>query len=111
MSIIVKILVVALSLLVIEWIVPGISIDGFYTALIAAVILGILNLIIRPILILLTLPINIITLGLFTFVINAFLFMFVASFVDGFSVDGFVTALIGSLFLSIISTVANKILG
>lgn len=110
MSIIFRVLIVALGLLFIEWFIPGIEIDGFYTALIAAVVLGLFNITIKPILIILTLPINILTLGLFTFVINAALFFFASSILEGFSVDGFVSALIGSLLLSLISTVANRLL-
>jgi len=109
MNIIIRVLVSALALLVTEWIVPGITIDSFYTAVIAAIILGLLNLIARPILIILTLPITILTLGLFIFAINAALFLFVASFVDGFNVAGFIPALLGSVLVSIVSTLGNKI--
>lgn len=109
MSIIIRILITALALFVAAYFVPGIVVEGLYAAIIAAIILGVLNLLARPILVILTLPITILTLGLFLFVINAVIFWFVASFVDGFSVDGFLPALLGSLIVSIISAVGNKL--
>lgn len=98
----------ALGLFVIAYYIPGITVTGFYPALISAFILGVLNVFLRPILLILTLPITMLTLGLFSFVINAFLFWFVASFIQGFSVDSFAHALIGSLFMSIISVVGGR---
>jgi putative membrane protein len=106
MTIIYHILVTALGLLIAAYFIPGIEVSGFYIAIIAAIILGLLNLIVRPVILLLTLPINIITLGLFTFVINAFMFWFAASFIEGFSVTGFIPALLGSILVSIFTTVA-----
>lgn len=103
-----KILLTAFLLLLVEKIVPGMSIEGLYVAIIAAVVLGLLNAIVRPILVVLTLPISIITLGLFIFVINAGLFMFAASFLEGFSVDSFWSALGASLLVSIGSTIGNR---
>jgi putative membrane protein len=103
-----KLLLTALTLLVVAKYVPGIVVDGFYPALIAAVILGLLNLFVRPILFVLTLPITVVTLGLFMFVINASLFWFAASFVEGFSVTGFLPALIGSLIVSVVSALGNR---
>lgn len=108
MKLLVRLLITAFALVLATYIVPGIAVDGPYTALIAALVLGILNAVIRPVLVLLTLPVTILTLGLFIFVINASLFLFVASFVDGFSVDGFLPALLGSILVSIISGIANK---
>lgn len=108
MTIILRVLTTALALLVAAQFIPGITIDGLYTAIIAAVILGLLNLIARPILIVLTFPITLLTLGLFIFVINAALFLFAASFIDGFAVAGFLPALIGSLLVSLASALANK---
>lgn len=110
MKIIIRILITALALLIVEHFIPGISINSFYTAVLAAIILGVLNLFVRPILIILTLPINILTLGLFTFIINASIFWFVASFVEGFSVSGFLPALLGSIVVSILSTFGNKLI-
>ncbi len=110
MTIIYHILVTALGLLIAAYFIPGIEVAGFYIAIIAAIILGLLNLIVRPIILLLTLPINIITLGLFTFVINAFMFWFAASFIDGFSVTGFIPALLGSILVSIFTTIALSLI-
>ena len=108
MSIIIRILITALGLLVVSRFVPGIEVESLYTAIIAAIILGLLNLIVRPVLHVLTLPITLITLGLFTFVINAALFWFAASFIQGFTVAGFLPALVGSIIVSIISGIGNK---
>lgn len=110
MFIVVRVLVTALALLVAAYLVPGIIVDSLYIAIIAAIILGLLNLIAKPVLIILTLPINILTLGLFTFIINAAIFWFVASFVGGFSVEGFIPALIGSIIVSVASAVGSKFL-
>jgi len=108
MTLILRLIFNALGLILISNFIPGITVTGFYPALIAAVILGILNLVIKPILLILTLPITILTLGLFAFVINGLLFWFSASFIDGFAVSGFIPALIGSVLMSIISTIGNK---
>ena len=110
MKIISRIIVSALALVLTARLIPGIEVDGVYVALISAFVLGVLNTIVKPILIILTLPITIVTLGLFMFVINAGLFMFAASFIEGFSVAGFLTALLGSLIVSVISAVANSFL-
>ncbi len=106
--IIFRIIVTALALLVCAQIVPGIKITSVRAALFAALILGLLHLIARPILVILTLPITLLTLGLFIFVINAFVFLLTASLVPGFSVGGFLPALIGSLVVSIISAIGNR---
>ncbi|MCA9365605.1 phage holin family protein [Candidatus Kaiserbacteria bacterium] len=108
MKFIARVLLVALALLVIAEYVSGIHIEGGYAAVISALILSILNGIVRPVLIILTFPITILTLGLFILVINASLFWFAASFIEGFSVDGFLPALIGSVIISIISTIGQK---
>ena len=108
MTILLRVLWNALGLLLIAKYVPGITVDSFYTAVIAAVILGLFNAILKPILVLLTLPITLLTLGLFSLVINAALFLFAASFVEGFAVASFWYALLGSLLMSLISTIGNK---
>lgn len=108
MKIVAKILITATALLLVAKLIPGVAVEGLYTALIAAILLGALNLVARPVLVVLTLPITIVTLGLFIFVINAALFWFVASFVEGFSVSSFWTALFGSLIVSVISAIGNK---
>lgn len=108
MKIVAKILVTALALLIVARFVPGIEVNGVYIAIITAFILGLLNIFVKPILVILTLPITILTLGLFMFVINALIFWFAASFIDGFAVDGFLPALVGSLIVSVISALGNK---
>ena len=108
MKLITKLLLTSFTLLVVAEYVPGIDIEGFYPALIAAIAIGLLNLFVKPILVLLTLPITIVTLGLFIIVINASLFWFAASFIDGFSVDGFWYAVVGSLIVSIVSAIGNR---
>ena len=105
-----RICITAGALLLAAYLVPGIVVSNFYTALIVAVILGILNMVVRPILLLLTLPITLLTFGLFVFVINAALFLLAAAVIDGFAVAGFLPALIGSLLVSIVSAVANKLI-
>lgn len=110
MSILIQIVGTAFALLLVSRFVPGISVDGIYVALLAALVIGILNVLVKPILFILTLPITIITFGLFTFVLNALMFWLAASFLDGFAVAGFLPALVGSLIVSAVSTVLNRIL-
>ena len=110
MKIVIKILIAAVGLLVAAYLVPGITVASIYIAIVTAVILGILNVLVRPILVILTLPITILTLGLFIFVINAMLFLFAATFIEGFAVDGFIAALLGSLIVSVVSAIGNKTL-
>ena len=85
------------------WLVPGIKLDGFLTAFVAAAVIAIVNISLKPILNLITLPINVLSLGLFTLVINAILLMFVAYIITGFEIDGFIPALFGSIIMSILS--------
>lgn len=109
-NLIIRWLLNALALLLAAYVVPGIVVENLYIALIAALLLGLVNVTLKPILFVLTLPITILTLGLFTFVINALMFLFVASFVDGFTVEGFIAALLGSLIVSVVNVVGNKLL-
>ncbi len=108
MGIITKLLITVLALLLVSQYVPGITVASFYIALIVAVVLGLVNLILKPILVILTLPITLLTLGLFTFVINALLFWFVSTFIDGFVVDGFISAFIGAFFVAGAHYLAEK---
>jgi len=110
MSLLIRWLVNALALLGLAYYLPGIEVSGFYTAMITALVLGLANAIIKPIIVILTLPINILTLGLFTFVINAFLFWFVGTVVKGFEVAGFWAAFEGALVMTIISSLLNSLL-
>jgi putative membrane protein len=98
------------TLLLIPYIMPSVSVDSFYTALVTALILGLVNAVIRPILVLLTLPITLVTLGLFILVINALMFWFVASFVEGFRVAGFWSAFWGAIVYGVLSTIFTAIL-
>jgi len=102
-------LINALALLALPYVVPSVQVESFYTALIAALILGLVNTLIRPLLVLLTLPVTVLTLGLFVFVINALLFWFVASFVKGFSVGGFWSAFFGAIVYALISWAVSAI--
>lgn len=103
MILLVKWLALALGIMFVGWVIPGITISSFTTALIASIVIALINVVIKPILVFLTLPINILTLGLFILVINAFLFMFVAYLVPGVEVDGFWSAFLGALILSLLS--------
>ncbi len=98
----------ALLLILVAYLVPGITVVSFFSALIAALVLGLANALVRPILILFTLPINILTLGLFTLVINALMFLLVSSIVKGFNVDGFWPAFWGALVMSLISWIVDS---
>jgi putative membrane protein len=103
-SIALKLIITAGALLLVSEIIPGITVDNYYHALIAALVLGLLNIFIKPILVILTLPATLLTFGLFIFVINAGIFLLADFFLSGFAVDGFMPALIGSLIVSIVST-------
>lgn len=109
MGLLLRIIVNAVALLAVAYLVPGISVTGFVGALIAAVVLGVVNAVLKPILIILSLPLEIITLGLFTFVINALLFWFVGQLGLGLAVHGFWPALIGSIVLSIVSMILSAL--
>jgi len=96
-------LVLTAAILAASYMLQGISVTSFWSALAAAAILGVLNVILRPIILILTLPVNILTLGLFTFVINAVLLMMVSGLIPGFDVRGFWPALWGSIIISVVS--------
>jgi len=93
----------ALALLALPYVVPSVQVASFGTALLVALVLGLINTLLRPLLILLTLPVTLLTLGLFIFVINALLFQMAGNLVDGFNVGGFASALVGSIAYSLIS--------
>ena len=109
MGILANWIVSGLAVFLSAYLLSGVHVDGFATALIVAVVLGIVNAILKPILIILTLPINILTLGLFTLVINALLILLTTNLVSGFKVDGFWWALLFSLVLSIINSVLHHL--
>ena len=103
-------LVNALALLALPYVFPGVKVDTFGAALIAALALGLINTLIRPLLILLTLPVTLLTVGLFIFVINGLMFWWVGSFVDGFHVSGFWSGFFGAIIYSIISWLLSALL-
>ncbi len=109
MRILLHILLVACFVIIISYVVPGIYVTSFWVALLVALVLGIINVTIKPLLFILTLPITILTLGLFTFVINALVFALAAWIVPGFTVTGFWAALLGSLILSIFRMLTNRL--
>jgi putative membrane protein len=98
------------SLLLLARLLSAVQVSSFGTALVVALVLGLLNTVIRPVLILLTLPVNLLTLGLFTFVINGFLFWLAARILDGFSVSSFGWAIVGALVYSLISWAISAVL-
>ena len=104
---IVKWLVLTAAIMVTAYLLEGIHVSGFLSALLAAAVLSLLNVFFRPVLIILTLPFNILTLGLFTFVINAVLLMMVSGVISGFDVKGFWAALWGSFLISLVNAVLN----
>ncbi len=108
-TLIVKWLITALAIFLVGSFLPGIHVHTYMTALIVALVLGILNMLVRPILLLVTLPINILTLGLFTFVLNGFMFWLVSLFIHEFVIDGFWWAVLGALIVSAISTVGDRL--
>ena len=110
MKTIVRWLLLAAALLLVANIYPGVQVASFGAAMIAALVIGLFNALVRPILVLLTLPVTIITLGLFLFVINALMFYFAAAVLQGFHVDGFVAALIGSILYSLCGLVIDAAL-
>ena len=107
MKIIVRWLLLAAALLLVAYLYPGVTVQGFGAAMIAAFVIGLFNTLLRPLLVLLTLPVTLLTLGLFLFVINALMFWFAAQVLDGFAVAGFAAALIGSLIYSACSVVID----
>lgn len=103
------VLLAAALLLVSQW-CPGVSVKSFGSAMLAALVLGLLNAVLRPLLIILTLPVTVLTLGLFIFVINALMFQAAGSLLSGFNVDGFGAALLGSLLYSVWALVIDMAL-
>jgi putative membrane protein len=101
MAIIAKVILLSLVIMGVAQLVPGITVVNFYGALLAALILSLLNLLVRPLLLILTIPINLLTFGLFTFVLNAVVFALAAWLTPGFAVAGFLAAFIGALVVAV----------
>lgn len=111
MHFVIRLVVNAVALIVVAYFLPGVSVTGFFGALVAALVLGVVNAILRPILFLLTLPLQLLTLGLFTFVINGLLFWFVGHLGIGLIVSGFWAAFWGAIVLSVVSYLLSALLG
>src|SRR3989344_9493299 len=109
-SVLVNWVVSAMVIFSIAYILPGATVVDFTAALVVALVLGIINALLKPVLLILTLPINILTLGLFTFILNALLILLVSNIVIGFKVDGFFAALIFAIVLSVVNTVLHNFL-
>ncbi|HAL38191.1 MAG TPA: hypothetical protein DCP03_08755 [Polaromonas sp.] len=110
MKLLINWLLSATALLAVAYLYSGVVVSSFTAALIAAAVLGALNMVVRPILVLLTLPVTLVTLGLFLFVVNALMFWAAASLVTGVSVKGFGAALIGSLIYSVLQLAIDFVL-
>jgi putative membrane protein len=108
MGILIRWVILTASIIIASYLLEGIRVSGFFSAFFAAAALGILNALFRPILLILTLPINVLTLGLFTFIINALMLKMASGIIPGFEVYGFWTAVIGSLIISVISWLLNS---
>lgn len=104
-------LILTFSILVGAHLMDGIHVDGFFPAFFAAAVLGVLNALFRPVLLIITLPVNILTLGLFTFVINAFLLQMASGVIPGFYIAGFWSAVFGSLLISLVSFFLTAFVG
>ena len=111
MNLIIRILVTAFIVLLLANFLGGVSVDGFGTSIIVAIVLGLLNLIVKPLMVLLTLPVTLLTLGLFLFVINAVIILLCSELVGGFHVESFWTALLFSILLSVLQSVMSGLLG
>jgi putative membrane protein len=109
LSLLLRWLLNAAALMLVAYLYPGVAVDSLGAAILAAIVLGLVNAVVRPILVVLTLPVTILTLGLFIFVINALLFWFVAKIVGGFHVDGFWAAFVGSILYSILTLLTSWI--
>ncbi|MBY0410726.1 MAG: phage holin family protein [Burkholderiaceae bacterium] len=111
MKLLLKWLLSAVSLLLVAYLYSGVEVNSFSSALIAAFVIGLFNVVLRPVLVVLTLPVTVVTLGLFLFIINALMFWAAAGVLDGFHVAGFVAALVGSLIYSVLGLVIESALG
>ena len=111
MKLLLKWLLSAASLLFVAYVYSGVEVQSFTSALIAAFVVGLFNVVLRPVLVVLTLPVTIVTVGLFLFVINSLMFWAAASVLDGFHVNGFGAALLGSLIYSLLGVLIESALG
>ncbi len=107
MGLLINWIVAALAIIVTAYLLPGVTVSGFVAALVVAVVLGVLNALVKPLLLVLTLPINVLTLGLFTFVINGLLIWLSAKIVPGFTVSGFGVSILFAIVLTIVMYVLH----
>ncbi|MCB0371821.1 MAG: phage holin family protein [Muricauda sp.] len=110
MKLIMRLLLNALAVVILSYILPGVGVDSMFTAIIVAVVLSVLNFLVKPILVILTLPITVLTLGLFLLVINAIIILITSNLIDGFQVTSFWWAIIFSLLLSFLQAILHSIL-
>lgn len=110
MQIILALLINAIALIFTAYIVPGFVVEDFTSSLLAAIVLGVVNTFIKPVLSFITAPLTIVTLGLFTFVVNAIVLFIVSAVVPGLKIEGWLPAILGAIVLSIISTILNSVL-
>ena len=107
-SFVMRIIMLTAGIFLAAYLLPGINVEGYLPAVKAAVLLGLLNAFIKPVIILLTLPITLLTLGLFTIIINGFLLWFVGHAISGLTISGFFTAVLGSIIISLLSILLNR---
>lgn len=110
MQMLIALVLNAVALVITTKIVPGLTVDNYTTAVLAAVVLGVVNTFVKPVLSFVTAPLNVVTLGLFTFVINAVMLFIVSAVVPGLMVDGWVAAILGAIVLTVVSTVLSSVL-
>ncbi|WP_179354104.1 phage holin family protein [Winogradskyella vidalii] len=110
MNVFIRLLINALAVFILAYVLTGVTVDGYLGAIIVAIVLSILNLLVKPILVILTLPVTLVTLGLFLLVINALMILLASNLLDGFSVSGFWTALLFSILLSFLQSVLQSLL-
>lgn len=109
LNLLIRWILYALAVIFVSWIIPGITVENFLSAMLVCIILALINTFIKPLLQFISLPINILTLGLFSFVINALLLMLAGAVTPGFEVDGFLSALLGSILLSLFALGISRI--
>ena len=109
MVLLVRWILFALAIIFVAWLVPGIEVENFQSAMLVTVIIALINIFIRPLIVFITLPINILTLGIFTLVINALLLMLAGYLAPGVDVEGFLSAFIGSVVLAFLGLIINVV--
>jgi len=109
MTVIIRWVLFSLAILFTGWLLPGVSVENFQSAMLLSFIMALVNVFLKPFLLIITLPVNILTLGLFTFILNAFLFMIAGYFTPGVTIKGFLPAFLGSFVLAVLGSVIYKI--